>query len=59
MNCKECGEKSRTIDTRNFHDPNEDFDYVERKHLCEHCGHKFISIEVDVEEWNRRKIKDE
>lgn len=59
MNCLECGSKARTVDTRNFYDPNEDFDYVERKHLCENCGHKFQSVEVSIEEWNRRVRVDE
>jgi transcriptional regulator NrdR family protein len=59
VKCPTCQDKTRTVDTRNFYDPNEDFDYVERRHMCENCGHKFQSIEVNIEEWNRRVIADE
>ena len=54
MRCPACQAKARTVDTRNFYDPEGEYDYVERKHLCEECGHKFQSIEVDIEVWNRR-----
>lgn len=55
MNCTACGGKDlRTRDTRSFHDPHFNFYYAERRRECLSCGHRFKTIEVDVEVWNER-----
>lgn len=54
MQCPVCETKTETTDTRVYHDPNNDFDYVERKRKClnEDCLHKFKTIEVTVDTWS-------
>lgn len=54
MQCPVCGTKTETTDTRNYEDPQNKFDYVERKRRCinEECLEVFKTIEVSVETWN-------
>ena len=51
MNCETCGTKAKVVDTRMYHDPNEEFDYVQRRHRCAECNESFTTIEVRLEKW--------
>lgn len=51
MNCPECGDKVRCLDTRTYDEPSKGFEYVERIRECTSCGHRFVTIEVSVDVW--------
>jgi transcriptional regulator NrdR family protein len=54
MNCSECGnEKIKTKEVRSFHDPVNNFYYVERRRQCLNCHHKFKTIELDINDYTR------
>lgn len=51
MRCPSCGhKKTRTYDVRQRTD---DFDYVVRIKRCMECDHRFRTIEVDLELFNK------
>lgn len=56
MNCPECNESGvKTLDTRSYVDEEQGFYYVERKRVCNTCGYKYMTIEVDIEVWHTRR----
>jgi len=54
MMCKDCNVKTKVVETRMYHDPNEDFDYVQRRHRCTECNEAFNTIEVTVDVWEEQ-----
>jgi transcriptional regulator NrdR family protein len=54
MNCSDCGnQKIKTKEVRSFHDPVNNFYYVERRRQCLSCHHKFKTIELDIKDYTR------
>jgi transcriptional regulator NrdR family protein len=51
MRCVTCDSPTNIIDSRKYHDPKENFDFVNRRRLCKSCGHKFTTIEVTEDTW--------
>ena len=51
MNCPQCQNKSKCLDTRTYQDPNGDFEYVERRRACLECEERFMTVEVLLETW--------
>lgn len=46
------GVKMKTLETRNFIDPQKDSPYVQRRKSCPNCGEKFTTIEFLAEDLN-------
>jgi transcriptional regulator NrdR family protein len=54
MNCPQCESKNiKTKDVRSFHDPTNEFYYVERRRVCLDCQHHFKTIELDIDDYQR------
>jgi transcriptional repressor NrdR len=51
MNCPQCQNKAKCLDTRTYQDPNDDFEYVQRRRECLECGERFTTVEVLLETW--------
>lgn len=51
MNCPQCQNKAKCLDTRTYQDPNDGFEYVQRRRECLECGERFITVEVLLETW--------
>jgi len=52
MLCEACKRsKTKILETRSHRDPDEDFQYVLRRHRCYSCEHVFWAIEVPIEVW--------
>ena len=45
MICPKCGGKTRVRDNVNNEESNENY----RKRVCQECGHKFYTVEFEVE----------
>lgn len=58
MNCPECGEKTKCLETRIYEEPTHGFEYIERYRECLECLERFQSIEVPVDVWWRMTQKD-
>jgi transcriptional regulator NrdR family protein len=41
------------IDTRKYQDISRTFDFVERRRICRDCGHRFSSIEITKDLWDK------
>jgi len=51
MRCVTCDSPTNIIDSRKYHDPNSNFDFVNRRRLCKSCGYKFVTIEITEDTW--------
>jgi len=51
MRCADCGVTMQCIETRQYHDPNLDMFYVERRKICRSCGTRLKTIEVPQDRW--------
>lgn len=52
MRCTECGSTNlKTHDTRQRYDEEGDFAYAVRVRRCKDCGHRFRTIEVDLDRY--------
>lgn len=51
MVCGDCGTKTKVVDSRLYCDPNQGFDYMQRRRKCLECGEVFNTIEVTVDVW--------
>lgn len=55
MNCPVCGGDTKVYETRNYNDPEGEFDYIQRRRKCVECGESFIGIEVTLDTWTRSR----
>jgi transcriptional regulator NrdR family protein len=53
MWCPSCDKPTQVIDTRKYRDITDTFDFVQRQRVCRECGHKFASIEIPQETWDK------
>ena len=53
MWCPSCDKPTQVIDTRKYRDITDTFDFVQRQRVCRECGHKFLSIEIPQETWDK------
>ena len=53
MKCPNCGKKTRTIDTRQYIEPNADFYWVFRRTRCGECLTITRTVEVPQETWTK------
>jgi transcriptional regulator NrdR family protein len=53
MWCPSCDKPTQVIDTRKYRDITDTFDFVQRQRVCRECGHKFSSIEIPQETWDK------
>lgn len=53
MWCPTCDKPTQVVDTRKYRDITGTFDFVQRLRTCRECGHKFQSIEVPQEVWEK------
>lgn len=53
MRCEACGEKTDVKETRTFVDEKMEMYYVERRHQCKDCDHRFTTIEVPRNVWQK------
>lgn len=60
MRCPQCAcEDLKTHDTRQRYDEDGDFAYTVRIRRCKDCGHRFRTIEIEVELFNQQFEEDE
>ena len=53
MWCPLCDSLTKVIDTRKYRDITNTFDFVQRQRVCRECDHKFSSIEIPQETWDK------
>jgi transcriptional regulator NrdR family protein len=53
MKCPNCASKTRTIDTRQYIEPNADFYWVFRRTRCNECLTITRTVEVPQETWTK------
>ena len=53
MWCPSCDKPTQVTDTRKYRDITGTFDFVHRQRVCRHCDHKFLSIEIPQEVWEK------
>jgi len=53
MKCPNCSAKTRTIDTRQYIEPNADFYWVFRRTRCGECLTITRTVEVPQETWTK------
>jgi hypothetical protein len=53
MKCPNCSSKTRTIDTRQYIEPNADFYWVFRRTRCNECLTITRTVEVTQETWTK------
>lgn len=53
MKCPSCGEKTRTVDTRQYSEPDGDFFWVSRRIKCFECGLITRTVEVPQATWTK------
>jgi len=53
MKCPNCGKKTRTIDTRQYIEPDADFYWVFRRTKCNECLTITRTVEVPQETWTK------
>jgi len=53
MWCPTCDKPTQVSDTRRYRDITGTFDFVQRHRVCRECNHKFMSIEVPQETWEK------
>jgi len=53
MKCPKCSAKTRTIDTRQYIEPNADFYWVFRRTRCGECLTITRTVEVPQETWTK------
>lgn len=50
MKCPECGSEKISIDRSTSKDDN-----IIRRRLCANCGHRWNTVEIDLDQWNSVK----
>jgi transcriptional regulator NrdR family protein len=53
MWCLLCDSPTKVTDTRKYRDITDTFDFVQRQRVCRQCSHKFSSIEIPQETWDK------
>lgn len=53
MKCPECQSVLRTVDTRQFRDYDEGYDWVERRRACPACTYRTYTVEVPRDDFHR------
>jgi len=53
MKCTNCGSKTRTIDTRQYIEPDSSFYWVSRRTKCNICNSIQKTVEVPQEIWDK------
>ena len=53
MWCPTCDKPTQVIDTRKYRDITNTFDFVQRQRVCKECAHKFVSIEIPQDTWEK------
>jgi len=43
----ECNSRMGCNQTKNYSDPAQGFNYVERRRICTNCGHRMMTVELD------------
>lgn len=51
IECKKCHGKMKTLDSRHA-GPRSGIDYVRRRRVCESCGYRVSTAEVNLALWN-------
>lgn len=51
MKCQTCKKKTKTKDTRQYREPNMEFNWVERKIFCPFCNVASKTIEMPMDVW--------
>ena len=52
MNCPNCGGETHVVDSRS------DYDFVKRRRECNDCKHRFNTVEIDADYYEKlRSIK--
>jgi transcriptional regulator NrdR family protein len=53
MKCPNCSAKTKTVDTRQYVEPDGDFFWVARRTKCDGCGLITKTVEVPQETWTK------
>jgi transcriptional regulator NrdR family protein len=53
MWCPLCDSPTKVTDTRKYRDITNTFDFVQRQRVCRECYHKFLSIEIPQDIWDK------
>jgi transcriptional regulator NrdR family protein len=56
MVCPECSNKMICNQTKNYHDEDKNFNYVERRRVCLSCGHRMMTVEIPQEVFTTKEI---
>jgi transcriptional regulator NrdR family protein len=55
MICTECNHKMSCNQTKHFSDPDGGYNYVERRRICDNCGHRIFTVELPQEALSKLK----
>jgi transcriptional regulator NrdR family protein len=55
MVCINCSKKMICNQTKNYHDEDQNFNYVERRRVCLSCGYRLKTVEIPQELFTRNE----